>query len=271
MKLTKENKEHFESNKKLWNERTSVHVKSNFYDNDGFLAGKSSLNKIELDEIGDVKGKSVLHLQCHFGQDTISFARMGAKATGVDFSEEAIKNARAMNEKLGLDAEFINCNVYDLKEHLDKKFDIIFTSYGVIGWLPDLKEWANLINHFLKPGGIFYIIEFHPVIWMFDDNFEKIDYPYFTTAKPIEMVSTSTYTDSETELSGIKEYSWNHALSEVINSLMQADLKIQFVNEYPFSPYNIFPDMYAGEDGYWRMKKFGDKLPQLFSIRAVKQ
>lgn len=270
MSLTEESKNYFESNKKLWNERTGVHVKSDFYDNNAFLGGKNSLNKIELNEIGDVKGKSILHLQCHFGQDTLSFARMGAKATGVDFSDEAIKNAREMNDKLGLEAEFINCNVYDLKNHLDKKFDIIFTSYGVIGWLPDLNEWANLINHFLKPGGIFYIIEFHPLVWMFDDNFERIEYSYFTTAKPIEISSTKTYTDSSEELSGTTEYSWNHALSETINALLQAGLKIEFVNEFPYSPYNIFPDMYTGADGYWRMKKFGDKLPLVFSIKAGK-
>jgi ubiquinone/menaquinone biosynthesis C-methylase UbiE len=270
MNLTEENRKHFESNKKLWNERTGVHVKSDFYDNKTFLTGKNSLNKIELDEIGDVKEKSVLHLQCHFGQDTLSFVRMGAKAMGVDFSDEAIRNAREMNNKLGLDAEFINCNVYDLKEHIDKEFDIIFTSYGVIGWLPDLNEWADLINHFLKPGGVFYIIEFHPLVWMFDDNFERIEYPYFTTAKPIEIISTKTYTDSTEELSGVTEYSWNHALSETMNSLIDAGLKIEFIHEFPYSPYNIFPDMYQGSDGYWRMKKFGEKLPLIFSIKAKK-
>jgi ubiquinone/menaquinone biosynthesis C-methylase UbiE len=261
---------YFEANKKLWNERTPIHVNSEFYSNDEFIAGKNSLNKIELDEIGDVKGKSVLHLQCHFGQDTISFARMGAKATGVDFSDEAIENAKKINEKCGTDAEFINCNIYDLKNHLDEKFDIIFTSYGVIGWLPDLNEWANLINHFLKPGGVFYIIEFHPMVWMFDDNFERFDYSYFTTSEPIEISSTTTYASSTEKLQGVTEYSWNHALSETINALIQADLKIEFLNEFPFSPYNIFPDMYKEDDGYWRMKKFGEKLPLLFSIKAKK-
>jgi len=268
--LSKEHNRYFESNKKLWNERTSVHVKSDFYNNEEFISGRNSLNEIELSELGDVKGRSILHLQCHFGQDTLSFARMGAKATGVDFSDEAISNAMDLNEKLGLDAEFINCNVYDLKNHLDKKFDIIFTSYGVIGWLPDLDLWANLISHFLKPGGVFYIVEFHPLVWMFDDNFERIEYPYFNTEKPIEISSTTTYASSTEKLSGVTEYSWNHGISETTNALIDAGLKVEFIHEFPFSPYNIFPDMYSGADGYWRMKKFGDKLPLVFSIKAVK-
>lgn len=268
--MIEENKNYFESNKQLWNERTGVHVKSDFYNNEEFLAGKNSLNKIEISELGNVKGRSLLHLQCHFGQDTLSFARMGAKVTGVDFSDEAIKNAKEMNDRLGLDAEFINCNVYDLKNHLDKKFDVIFTSYGVIGWLHDLNEWATLINHFLKPGGVFYIIEFHPMVWMFDDNFERIDYEYFKTEKPIEITSTTTYASSTEKLSGVTEYSWNHDLSETINSLLHAGLKIEFIHEFPHSPYNIFPDMYSEVDGYWRMKKFGEKMPLIFSIRATK-
>lgn len=260
---------YFENNKKLWNERTPIHVNSDFYANEEFIAGKNSLNKLELDEIGDVKGKSLLHLQCHFGQDTLSFARLGAKSVGVDFSDEAIKNAHEMNERMGLDTEFINCNIYDLKDNLVKKFDIVFTSYGVIGWLPDLKEWANIINHFLKPGGFFYIIEFHPVVWMFDDNLEKVEYPYFNTNKPLAIQQTTTYADTSKELDGM-EYSWNHSISEVYNSLKHAGLEIEFIHEFPFSCYNIFPDMYQEADGCWRMKKFGEKLPMMFSMKAKK-
>lgn len=270
MKLTGKNQTYFESNKKLWNERTGVHVKSAFYDNDGFITGKNSLNKIELDELGDVNGKSLLHLQCHFGQDTISFARLGAKATGVDFSEEAIKNAIEINNKCGTDAEFVNCNVYDLKNHLDKKYDIVFCSYGVTGWLPDLDSWAEIISHFLKPGGFFYYVEFHPVVWMFDDNFEKIEYPYFNTDEPIKIISSSTYADRNLKLQEINEFGWNHSLSEIFNSLTASGLRVEYIHEFPFSPYNIFPGMYQSEDGYWRMSKFGDKLPMLFSIKAVK-
>ncbi|HNU87071.1 MAG TPA: class I SAM-dependent methyltransferase, partial [Ferruginibacter sp.] len=155
---------YFEENKKSWNKRTGVHKDSAFYDLDGFKKGTSSLTKIELNELGDVKGKTLLHLQCHFGMDTMSWEREGAIVTGVDLSDEAIKLANEVKNELGLKAQFICSNVYDLKEHLDKKFDIVFTSYGTIGWLPDLDKWADTVSYFLKPGGTFYIVDFHPAL-----------------------------------------------------------------------------------------------------------
>ena len=151
---------YFEQNKDSWNKRTAVHKESAFYDLDSFKKGKSALNKIELEELGDVTGKSLLHLQCHFGMDTMSWARAGADCVGVDLSDEAINLAKEINSELNLHTGFICCNVYDLKQHLDKKFDIVFTSYGTIGWLPDLDKWAEIVAHFLKPGGIFYIADF---------------------------------------------------------------------------------------------------------------
>ena len=129
---------------------------------ESFKKGKSSLNFIELDGLGDVSGKTLLHLQCHFGMDSLSWSRLGAKVTGIDLSNTAIEKARELNTELGLDAEFICSNVYDLKEMLDKKYDIVFTSYGTIGWLPDLGKWGDIISHFLNPGGIFYIADVHP-------------------------------------------------------------------------------------------------------------
>ncbi|WP_203532496.1 class I SAM-dependent methyltransferase [Draconibacterium halophilum] len=140
-------------NKKLWDNKTDIHYKSDFYDVNAFIKGKDSLNPIELELLGNIEGKKILHLQCHFGQDTISLARHGAQATGVDFSEKAIEKARQLNEQLGTDARFIQSDVYKLSEVLNEKFDIVYTSYGVIGWLPDMKKWATMIEHFLKPGG----------------------------------------------------------------------------------------------------------------------
>ena len=170
-----QNQQHyFDANKDSWNKRTAVHKDSDFYDLASFKKGKSSLNKIELEELGDVSGKSLLHLQCHFGMDTMSWARMGADCVGVDLSDEAINLAKEINAELKLHAEFVCCNVYDLKQHLDKKFDIVFTSYGTIGWLPDLDAWAAIVWHFLKPGGTFYIADFHPTLWMMDENFERL-------------------------------------------------------------------------------------------------
>jgi SAM-dependent methyltransferase len=178
-----EAKDYININKETWNNKVDVHIESDFYDMEGFLKGKSTLNSIELDLLGDVKGKKVLHLQCHFGQDTMTFSRMGAKATGIDLSDKAIERAREINEKLNLDATFVCCDIYDAPNHLDEKFDIVFTSYGTIGWFPNLVKWAKVISHFLKPGGKFVMADFHPVVWMFDNerinSFKEFDYsPY---------------------------------------------------------------------------------------------
>ena len=260
---------YFEENKLSWNKRTAVHKDSAFYDLASFKKGKSSLSKIELEELGDVKGKTLLHLQCHFGMDTMSWEREGAIVTGVDLSDEAIKLANEIRTELGLDAEFICCNVYDLKDHLDKKFDIVFTSYGTIGWLPDLDRWAEIVSYFLKPGGTFYIADFHPALWMMDDNFEYIKYSYFNTQVITEEISGS-YSDRNAPIRST-EHGWNHPFTEIFNSLLKYDLQIIQFNEFPYSTYNCFNNLEQGEDGMWRIKGMNEKLPMMYSIKARKE
>lgn len=260
--------EYFEANKDLWNQRTAVHKDSAFYDLAGFKAGANILTPIELNEIGNVRGRSLLHLQCHFGMDTLSFSRMGAKCTGVDLSDDAIKLAKEINNELRFDAKFICCNVYDLKEHLNEKFDIVFTSYGVVGWLPDLDKWAAIISHFLKPGGTFYMAEFHPVVWMFDEEFTHIKY-YYDNREVIITENEGTYTDRNADIKG-KEYSWNHGISEVLNALINAGLKIEFFNEHMYSPYPCFRNVVETEKGKWHIKGMEGKIPMVYSLRARK-
>lgn len=266
---TNDYKQMFESNKDAWNKRTGVHKDSTFYDVQSFLKGSSSLNKIELDEVGDVTNKSLLHLQCHFGLDTLSWARKGAVVTGVDLSNEAIEHAKYLAGEANINATFICCNVYDLHQHLQEKFDVVFTSYGVVGWLPNLDNWASLISHFLKPGGTFYIAEFHPVVWMMDEDFDRIKY-YYHNEEVITETATGTYTDRYAAIE-YKEFSWNHSLSEVVNALIRHDLQIEFLNEFPFSCYNCFNNVVQGEDGYWRVKGLENKLPMMYSIKALKK
>ncbi len=275
--------EYFEANRNLWNQRTAVHKDSVFYDLAGFKTGANVLTPIELKEIGDVKDKSLLHLQCHFGMDTMSFSRMGARCVGVDLSDEAIKLAREINDELKLDAKFICCNVYDLlldNRHSAKvlpvgedlggagAFDIVFTSYGTVGWLPDLDPWAKVIAERLKPGGFFYMAEFHPVVWMFDDDFTHIKY-YYDNKEIIVMEDQPTYTGDKNEITG-KEYSWNHSISEVLNALINAGLKIEFFNEYTFSPYANFKNSVETEPGKWHIKGMEGKIPMVYSLRARK-
>jgi SAM-dependent methyltransferase len=260
---------YFEANRDLWNQRTAVHKDSSFYDLAGFKAGKNVLTPIELKELGDVQGKKMLHLQCHFGMDSLNWSRLGAAVTGIDLSDTAIREARQLNDELGMNATFICCNVYDLKDHLDEQFDIVFTSYGVIGWLPDLDRWAALIAHYLKPGGTFYMAEFHPVVWMFDDEFTRIKY-FYENREVIITENEGTYTDRNAAIRG-KEYSWNHSISEVLNALINTGLKIELFNEFMFSPYPCFRNMVEAEKDRWQIRGMEGKIPMVYSVRAVKK
>jgi ubiquinone/menaquinone biosynthesis C-methylase UbiE len=260
---------YIETNRQSWNNRTETHLKSEFYDMDNFLKGKSSLNDIELKLLGDIKGKSILHLQCHFGQDTISLSRLGAKVTGVDFSDKAIECAKQIAKDINSNATFICCDIYDLPNHLDNTFDIVFTSYGTIGWLPDLDKWAKVISKFLKPNGQFVMVEFHPVVWMFDNNFEKIVYRYFNSGAIVETQS-GTYADKEANLT-ITDISWNHSIGEVLNSLIKNRLEINTFDELDYSPYNCFNKTTEFEPKKYRIKHLDDKLPMVYSITATRK
>ncbi len=260
---------YYEANRRLWDKLASVHVKSDFYDQSSFLAGKSSLKEIELTELGDVSGKSMLHLQCHFGQDSISWAKKGAHVVAVDFSEGAISIAKDINEKLKTEVDFICCNVYDLPDHVSEKFDIVFTSYGIINWLHDLDRWGELIASYMHETSVFYMVEFHPILWMYDDAFNKVEHPYQSEAEPLMHVSGSSYTESE-QKNGKKEYCWNHGIGRVMNALIKAGLKIEFFNEFNYSPYRTFKEMTEFEKGKFVINKFGYKVPHLFSIKASK-
>lgn len=260
---------YLEINRQSWNNKVAIHLESAFYDMPGFISGNTSLNEIELKLLGDIKGKSILHLQCHFGQDTISLSRLGAIVTGVDLSDKAIDTAKQIATNTHSNAQFICCDIYDLPNHLDKQFDIVFTSYGTIGWLPDLDKWAKIISTFLKPGGQFIFVEFHPVIWMFDDNFEKIGYNYFNAEAIIE-TQIGTYADKTADLNH-QLVSWNHPLSEVINSLIKNDLVINSLNEYDYSPYNCFKKTIEFEPKKYRIEHLDDKIPMVYSIVATKK
>jgi len=258
---------YFEANREGWNLKTDIHQNSEFYNTEAWKKGATSLTPIELGEVGDVQGKKLLHLQCHFGQDTLSWARMGAEVTGCDLSDKAIDLARQLATELDVPAQFVRCNVLDLRDHLQGEFDIVFTSYGTIGWLPDLEPWAAVVSHFVKKGGFFYIADFHPVLWMMDDNMEYLKYPYHN-AGVIESEQTGTYADRYATIK-YKEYGWNHSLSEIINCLIRQGLQIEFLNEYPYSPYNCFSKTVRGEDGNYRIQGLENVLPMVYSLKAV--
>jgi len=255
-------------NKKLWDDRTAIHCNSDFYDVKSFIEGKDSLNPIEIGLLGDLKYKKVLHLQCHFGMDSIALARRGGIVTGVDFSTESIKKARELNQTTKSKVRFIESDVYSLKDTLDEKFDLVYTSYGVIGWLPDMNKWAALISEFLKPGGQFVMVEFHPVLWMFNDDFQRIEYKYSDT-QPILEDLTGTYTDRNASINN-KSVTWNHGLAKVVDALIKKGLTISDFQEYDYSPYDCFENTVRVEEGKFQIKGLEGIIPMVYSITAIK-
>ncbi len=255
-------------NRNSWNERTERHVDSEFYDMPSFLSGKSSINEIETPLLGDVKDKSLLHLQCHFGQDTLSLARLGAKVTGIDLSDKAIAKAKEINDQIGTDAKFINCDVYSTPEKIQNKFDMVFTSYGTIGWLPDIKKWAAVVSGMLIQGGTFVMADFHPTVWMFDDDFTEVKYKYSNDAPIIEIIEGS-YAGSNDYV--IKNISWNHGIGEILTALIESGLQIDVFQEHHYSPYDCFSGVKEIAPKKFIIEKMGDKLPMVYAIKATKK
>lgn len=264
---------YLQANQKRWDQLTLEHEKSAFYDLAAFKAGKDRLRSIELTELGDVNGKTLLHLQCHFGMDTLAWGRRGATVTGVDFSQNAIDLARSLSAELEIPARFYCSDIYDLPALLSDDFDIVFTSYGVLHGLPDLRRWAEIIAHYLKPGAIFYIVEDHPFFRVFrakPDGEFRAERCYFFSEEPQRIEATGSYATNDKGTIG-ESYVWDHSLGEVINSLINVGLDINFLHEFPYAARAKFPFMEQGEDGWWRLPadRHGS-IPFLFSLQAQK-
>lgn len=264
---------YFETNLKHWNELVSVHTDKNCYNLDDFMKNPNSLHSVELEALGNVQDKTLLHLQCHFGMDSLSWAKLGAKVTAMDFSDKGIEFAKTLSKKLNIPTYFICSNIYDLPDVLDEKFDIVFTSYGALYWLHDIPRWAKIVSNYVKKGGTFFIAEFHPVFGVFDDNNKTdlvVKYPYFDIGEPMYFDECGSYADPNAKLKNNETYGWSHSLSTIINSLISAGLTIQSFNEFPFSVDFLLPFMVKGSDGYYRLRDTDQELPLMFSIKATK-
>lgn len=257
------------ANRALWDAWTRVHRESAFYDVAGLLAGRDPLNRIETSEVGDVAGKRFLHLQCHFGIDTLGWARRGARATGVDFSPEAIRTAREVAARAGLDATFVESDLYALGEHRLGEFDVVHTSYGVLSWLPDLDAWARIVAAHLAPGGLFHLVENHPFTMMLDDDGVSIRYPYLATGAPLRFESTASYV-AAFEGGPLPEYNWPHGIGEVVTALVGAGLQIRWLREYPRTPYPFPSWLEKRPEGDYGWPGGRDDIPLTFTIGAVK-
>lgn len=262
-----------EVNERLWDGLVAINARSAYYDVTGFRSGKSTLRSIEREALGNVRGKHLLHLQCHFGLDTLSWARLGAKVTGVDISGKAIELARSLACEQGIEATFVQAAVDDLPDVLDGTFDIVFTSYGVLCWLPDLKRWAEVIAHALEPGGTFFIADFHPFLTTFHsergaDRLEVAS-SYFPGDGPVRWDDLPSYADPSITVPG-PSYEWTHTLGDVVSALVGVGLRVNRLEEHPVCTYAYFPFMEEGEDGWWRLKGQKGSIPLMFSLLATK-
>jgi SAM-dependent methyltransferase len=268
----------FEANLSLWDAWTAVHSTGEFYDLEGFKAGGVRLRPYEIELIGPVEGRSLLHLQCHFGIDTLSWARLGARVTGADFSPAAIELARSLAIELGFpDARFVRSNLYDLPEVLEGEFDVVYTSRGVLGWLPDIGAWARVVAHFLAPGGTFFITEVHPVVQAFENEGVasgelRLTYPYWEHAEALTFEVKGSYADPTADVGDHVEHGWDHGLGEIVTALIDAGLRIDALIEHPFLDWKVdFLVEDPDDAGTWRLPPGGaGELPLMFSIRATK-
>jgi SAM-dependent methyltransferase len=266
--------EYLDANLSWWDERVPLHARSAFYDVEGFKAGRMSLMPLEREELGDVSGRSLLHLQCHFGLDTLSWARLGAQVTGVDFSPQAIDLARSLAQELELDARFICSDIYALPEVLSERFDLVYTSYGVLTWLPDLVGWAEVVTHFLRPGGTFYIAEIHPFAMVFSDLQDATDlevhYPYFPTPEPMRFEQEGSYAAPGEETEQRVTFEWAYPIGAVVDALIGAGLRIEFLHEFPFACFKMYPFLEVDEEGRWWLPDRKEVIPMTFSLQATR-
>ena len=271
-----------DANRVQWDERVPLHVESEFYDQSALRAGRGGLAPIEEGELAEyfpegLAGKRILHLQCHFGADTLALAQRGAEVVGVDFSKPAIVYARALAAELDLAdrSRFVIANVYDLRHTLPQpeSFDIVYTTWGTIGWLPDVAEWARIVEWYLKPGGKLYFADGHPAAYVFDgagdDGLPRFSYAYDADGQPDVVDDGSDYADPDAALQNTRTFEWNHPLGETLAALTATGLSLDFLHEHYALPWKMFPVLERGDDGMyrWPAEKW---LPLGLSIGASK-
>lgn len=259
-----------DSNRILWDEWAAIHAEGCWYNLDAVRSGAEKLRPYEIEEVGDVAGRSMLHLQCQIGTDSIAWARRGARVTGIDFSPVAVKLATDLAREVGADAEFVCSDVMKLTENLDGVWDIVYASRGIIGWLPDLDAWAQIISHFLTPGGFFYLTDIHPVAKVVDDSATefRVGRPYWPRPDPIRYDVRGTYADPNAEVESTDKYLWTHSTGELITAVAKTGLRLEFFHEFPWLD-RPWPSLRKRSDREF-LPPEGVELPLFFSLRARK-
>jgi SAM-dependent methyltransferase len=260
-----------EYNRANWDERVPIHVDGRFYDLDSFVAGRETLEAFELAEVGDVRGKSLLHLQSHIGTETLGWARHGAVVTGLDFSEPATEAATALAERIGVTgSRWVTSNVYDAAEALGgEQFDVVYTGKGALCWLPDIERWAQVAASMVKPGGFLYVAEFHPFGNTLDDEDGRtVAYDYFDRS-PQVWDEPGTYADFEARTRENVSVEFNHGIGEIVSALIGAGLRLEFLHEYEMTLFSRFRAL-ERRDGAYRLPEGRPRVPLMFSLRAAK-
>lgn len=263
------------ANRDNWDERAAIHVRNatGFYRIDQFKAGECTLHSIEREEVGDVRGKRLLHLQCHFGLDTLSWARRGAVVTGLDFSPRAIAAARDLARETGVQASFVEADMHRAREVVDGLFDIVFTSWGALCWLPDMARWASIAAACLAPGGILYVADGHPALMQCEQEGDRLALRYdwrTSPDRPHLFADATTYTGDATPLISTRTYEWFHPPATVAQAMIDAGLSLRLLREHDVLPWPAFPLMVKADNGMFRLPDGHPKIPLSYSIRAQK-
>jgi SAM-dependent methyltransferase len=268
------NTDSFAANRAWWNGVVEIHVHAPMYLTEAFRAGGDTLHPIESGEIGDVRGKSLVHLQCHFGLDTLSLARRGATVTGLDFSAKALAEARALAQDTGIAARFVESNVYDAAAALGDTYDIAYVTWGAINWLPDLHRWARVVASVLKPGGFLYLLEGHPAALMLSQQSKDAPLtptaPYFAHEAPQVVEEDGTYADRDAKLAHTVTHEWAHPISEILDALIAAGLTIEMFHEHDRLAWQLWPCLEYDGNRMYRLPEGKMRLPLSFSIKARK-
>jgi SAM-dependent methyltransferase len=258
-----------DDNQRWWDERVPLHVASDFYDVEAFRAGAEPPHSAwTFDEVGDVRGLDLVHLQCHFGMDTLSLARRGARVTGLDFSGPAVEQARALAADIGIDATFVQADVHDAAAALGRTFDVVYTGIGALGWLPSARRWAEVVASLLRPGGFLYLAEIHPFATLFADGEQRIAYPYLEHDEPLVFDEPGTYADRSAATVHNRTTEWAHGLGEVVTALLDAGLALEWLRERVELFYDFTGWLVEREPGVWVAPD--GELPLLYSLRARK-
>jgi SAM-dependent methyltransferase len=256
-------------NRAWWDERAVIHAGSDFYDLDGFVAGRDTLQPLEPETVGDVHGLDLVHLQCHMGMDTLSWARRGAQVTGLDFSAPAIATAQALAERIGVDARFVVADVYDAVEVLGKTYDLAYQSLGSLNWHPDIDRWAAILAALVRPGGRFFLLDAHPLAWVLDDAGEKVANTYFFDPAGDRLVDEGgSYADASASTTHNETLEFMHPTSEVITALVRAGFALERFDEHPYTLHQMWPWLEErGHRAFWAPQG-RPVLPMMYSLLA---